>query len=63
VGDLADLRPQRPDFSDGSWVHPDKPPADLVADAAIEALAAVIEDIAPTHKSPVRRLARKFLRG
>jgi hypothetical protein len=63
VGDLADLRPQRPDFSDGSWVHPDKPPADLVAGAAIEALAAVIEDIAPTHKSPVRRLARRFLRG
>ena len=63
VGDLADLRPRRPDFADGSWVHPDDPPADLVADAAIEALAAVIEDIAPTHKSPVRRLARRFLRG
>jgi hypothetical protein len=63
VGDLDELRPRRPDFTDGSWVHPDKPPADLVADAAIEALAAVIEDIAPTHTSPVRRLARKFLRG
>jgi hypothetical protein len=63
VGDLADLRPERPDFTDGSWIHPDKPPADLVADAAIEALGAVIEDIAPTHKSPVRRLARRFLRG
>lgn len=63
VGDLADLQPRRPDFTDRSWIHPDKPPADLVADAAIEALAAVIEDIAPTHKSPVRRLARRFLRG
>lgn len=63
VGDPADLRPQRPDFTDGTWVHPDKPPADLVADAALEALAAVIEDVAPTHKSPVRRLARRLLRG
>jgi hypothetical protein len=63
VGDLTDLQPPRPDFADRSWIHPDKPPADLVADAAIEALAAVIEDIAPTHKSPVRRLARRFLRG
>ncbi len=63
VGDLADLRPQRPDFNDGTWIHPDKPPAELVAEAAIEALAAVIEDIAPTHKSPVRRIARRLLRG
>ena len=63
VGDPADLRPQRPDFTDGTWVHPDKPPADQVAEAALEALAAVIEDIAPTHKSPVRRLARRLLRG
>jgi hypothetical protein len=63
VGDLDDLRPQRPDFSDGSWTHPDKPSADLVAEAALEALAAVIEDIAPTHKSPVRRIARRLLRG
>jgi hypothetical protein len=63
VGDLADLRPVRPDFADGTWIHPDKPPADLVADAALEALAAVIQDIAPTHKSPVRRIARRLLRG
>jgi hypothetical protein len=63
VGDLDDLRPRRPDFTDGTWTHPDKPPSDQVADAAIEALAAVIEDIAPTHKSPVRRLARRLLRG
>jgi hypothetical protein len=63
VGDLADLDPQRPDYTDGTWIHPDKPPVDLVAQATLEALAAVIEDIAPTHKSPVRRLARRLLRG
>jgi hypothetical protein len=63
VGDLSDLQPVRPDFTDGTWIHPDKPPVDLVAQAAIEALAAVIEDIAPTHKSPVRRIARRLLRG
>jgi hypothetical protein len=63
VGDLADLQPSRPDYTDGTWIHPDKPPADLVADAAVEALAAVIQDIAPTHESPVRRLASRLLRG
>jgi hypothetical protein len=63
VGDLAELHPRRPDYTDGTWVHPDKPPADLVAEAALEALAAVIEDIAPTHTSPVRRLARRLIRG
>jgi len=63
IGDLADLEPQRPDYSDNDWIHPDKPPADLVAEAALEALAAVIRDVAPTHKSPVRRLARRLLGG
>jgi hypothetical protein len=63
VGDLDDLRPRRPDYTEGSWTHPDKPAPDLVAEAALEALAAVIEDIAPTHKSPVRRIARRLLRG
>jgi hypothetical protein len=63
VGDLADLHPQRPDYTDSAWIHPDKPPADLVAEAALEALAAVIKDIAPTHKSPVRRLADRLLGG
>jgi hypothetical protein len=64
VGDLADLQPQRPDYTDGTWVHPDQPPADLVAEAAVEALAAVIVDLAPTDQSPVvRRFARRLLGG
>ena len=42
---------------------PTSRPVDLVAQAALDALAAVIKDIAPTHKSPVRRVARKLLRG
>ena len=61
--DLADLQPVRPDYDDGTWVHPDKPPADQVADAALEALAAVIQEVAPSHKSPVKVLARRLLRG
>ncbi|RNL62037.1 hypothetical protein EFK50_09425 [Nocardioides marmoriginsengisoli] len=62
VGDLSDLVPARPG-PDHVWIHPDEPPADQVADAAIEALAAVIAGVAPTHTSPVRRIARKLLRG
>ncbi len=62
VGDLADLTPARPD-PDHVWVHPDEPPAEQVADAAIEALAAVIAAVAPEHRSPVRRLARRLIRG
>ena len=63
VGDLADLQPRRPDFTDDSWIHPDQPPEDRVAEAALEALAAVIADAAPTHESPARRLANRLLRG
>jgi vacuolar-type H+-ATPase subunit F/Vma7 len=62
VGDLDDLVPVRPG-PDHVWVHPDEPPADQVADAAIDSLAAVIAGVAPTHTSPVRRIARRLLRG
>lgn len=63
VGDLADLQPRHSGDPNGTWTHPDEPPDDLVAEAALEALAAVISDIAPTHESPVRRLAQRLLRG
>lgn len=62
VGDLADLTPVPPG-PDHVWVHPDDPPAELVAEAALEALAAVVTKVAPTHTSPVRSLARRLLRG
>ena len=62
VGDLADLQPRRPDYAGGGWVHPDKPPADRVAEAALDALAAVIEEIAPTYKPPARGLASRLIR-
>jgi hypothetical protein len=62
VGDLADLTPIPPG-PDHVWIHPDDPPADQVADAAIAALAAVVMKVAPTHQSPVRNLARRLLRG
>jgi hypothetical protein len=63
VGDLADLLPERPDYTDGTWIHPDRPPAELVAEAAVEALAAVIKDLSPTPQSPVRRFASRLLGG
>lgn len=62
VGDLADLRPVPPG-PDHVWIHPDEPPSDQVSDAAIAALAAVVRRVAPTHKTPVRRLARRLLGG
>ncbi|MFI5042840.1 MAG: hypothetical protein ACHQNA_13520 [Acidimicrobiales bacterium] len=62
VGDLDDLRPEPPG-PEHVWVHPDRAPADQVAQASLESLAAVIRAVAPTHQSPVRRLARRLLRG
>lgn len=62
VGDLDDLVPVPPG-PDHVWIHPDDPPADQVADAAIAALAAVVTKVAPTHQSPVRRLAKRILGG
>ena len=63
VGDLADLQPVRPDYT--NYVHPDEPPVDQVAAAALEALAAVVRTIpaAEEDSSPVRLLARRLLRG
>lgn len=65
VGDLADLEPRRPDYTDGTWINPDHPPEAAVADAALEALAAVIQDLIPAQESesPVRRLTSRLLRG
>lgn len=62
VGDLADLTPVPPG-EDHVWIHPDEAPADQVADSAIAALAAVVSRVAPTHASPVRRLAKRILGG
>ncbi|HEX2894949.1 MAG TPA: hypothetical protein VHO29_13205 [Marmoricola sp.] len=62
VGDLADLQPVRPDYTDGSWVHPDKPAPELVADAAIDALAAVIRHVGETHEQPPRRFGSMLRR-
>lgn len=62
VGDLADLVPLRPG-PDHVWIHPDEPPAEAVADAALVSLAAVISGVAPSHRISVRRLARRLLRG
>jgi hypothetical protein len=62
VGDLGDLVPVHPG-PDHVWVHPDSPPADQVADAAIAALAAVVTKVTPTHKTSIRTLARRLLRG
>ncbi|MGO4255057.1 hypothetical protein [Marmoricola sp. RAF53] len=62
VGSLDDLEPEH--FGpDHTWVHPDQPPADLVAEAALESLAAVIAQSAPGDPSRVRRLARRLLGG
>lgn len=45
VGDLDELRPVRPP-ADQPWADPDRPGARAIADAAIDALAAVIEEAA-----------------
>jgi hypothetical protein len=62
VGDLADLQPVRPG-PDHVWVHPDEPPPDQVADAAVAALAAVIANVGHAPKPRVRRLARRLIRS
>ncbi len=62
IGDLDDLRPEPPG-PDHLWVHPDRPPSEDVAEAAVEALAAVVAQASPTDPSRVRRLARRLLGG
>jgi hypothetical protein len=61
VGDLEDLRSVWPD-NDDAWPDPDLPDQGLVADAAIQALAHVLEEIPNPTVRPVARLARR-LRG
>jgi hypothetical protein len=50
-GDLEDLRPQRPE-PDAAWVDPDTPRTKDVADAAIDALVAVVVEAARTTPPP-----------
>ena len=61
VGDLEELRSVWPD-NDESWPDPDLPDQGVVADAAIKALAHVLEEIPDPTVRPVARLARR-LRG
>lgn len=62
VGDLAELRPEPPG-PDRSFVHPDRPPAEEVAEAAVAALAGVVAEVASPSPSAVRRLARRLRWG
>ena len=62
VGDLEDLRPVWPS-DDRPWANPDSADPEVVAEAAIQALAHVLEEIGSTADAgPVARLARR-LRG
>ncbi len=61
VGDLADLRPAWPE-RDAPWPDPDEPDAAVVADAAVAALAHVIDEISrgTANQGPVARIARRL---
>ena len=62
VGDVDDLRPVWPDDAD-PWPDPDAPGNDTVADAAVQALAHVIETISeddPRQRGPLARLGWRF---
>lgn len=61
VGDLDDLLPRWPDDED-AWVDPDDADPAVVADAAIEALAHVLDEIAQgrADRNPVARIARRL---
>ena len=59
VGDLEDLRPAPP--APGRWADPDKPRPRRTADAALDALVAVVIDAAQgpdPHQSPAARFGR-----
>jgi hypothetical protein len=60
VGDLDDLRPRRPEAAE-RWLDPDRPRADRVADAALDALVALVLETASRPEgvhSPTARLGR-----
>ncbi len=61
VGDLDDLLPRWPDDED-AWTSPDDADPAVVAEAAIEALAHVLDEIAQGRgdRSPVARIARRL---
>ncbi|HET8560303.1 MAG TPA: hypothetical protein VFL69_07275 [Marmoricola sp.] len=62
VGDLRDLQPVWPEPGFRAR-HPDRPRQGEVADAAIEALAAVVANSRPPEEgTPLVRVARKLLR-
>jgi len=61
VGDLEDLRPVWPDDGD-TWSDPDQADPEIVADAAIQSLAHVLDEIRNPTARTVARLARR-LRG
>jgi hypothetical protein len=61
VGDLDELRPVRPP-ADQPWTDPDRPGARAVADAAIEALAAVIQEAA-RRPDPEAQLTAKVAKA
>jgi hypothetical protein len=63
VGDLKDLKSVWPDDAD-TWLDPDLADPAIVADAAIQALAQVLDELRPPADDdrPVARLARR-LRG
>jgi hypothetical protein len=61
VGDLEELLSVWPDDGE-TWTDPDLPDPEVVADAAIQALAHVLEEIPNPTVRPVARLARR-LRG
>ncbi len=61
VGDLEDLRSVWPDDGE-TWADPDLADPEVVADAAIQSLAHVLEEIRHPTTRTVARLARR-LRG